>query len=183
MKICTLWASTRKKKKCCLLPALRIHFKLEKENAESSCFAAVADSDLRGTEPSAEWWPESAPSQCLQGSRILGPDPGHWSGGDPGGLWGKEGHHPEEDWPQARSSRISSLPLAVGDCGFPKSSLEASSFHREPRVDSWLIWGYHFLLLRLQRCWTQLTVWFLELSFPSHSCQSLATSPCTHCYI
>lgn len=45
----------KKKKKCCLLPALRIHFKLEKENAESSCFAAVADSDLRGTEPSAEW--------------------------------------------------------------------------------------------------------------------------------
>ena len=57
------------------------------------------------------------------------------------GLWGKKGHHPKEDWPQARSSRISSLPLAVGDHGFPKSSLEASSVHRamswqlaDPRV-------------------------------------------------
>lgn len=62
----------------------------------------------------------------------------------------ENGHHPEEHWPQARSSQISSLPLAVGDHGFLKPSLEASGFHSKPGVDSWLIQGYHFLLLRLQ---------------------------------
>lgn len=50
------------KKKKMLLPALssiklkklKKELKLKKENAEFSCFAAVADSDLRGTEPLAE---------------------------------------------------------------------------------------------------------------------------------